>query len=124
MKRDLKGFGERLTQTIENRYFTAYKLSQKSGISKGLMSTYCNGKRFPSVHTLMNICINLDCSPDWLSKGEGSIDEKFDFSKFDADEGLRRLKAEKIGDFIEIKYMITRKEYREFLSNCIEKGLM
>lgn len=59
-------FTERFVEIIQKKQIKPYHISQKTGISAGLMSEYKNGVKLPTLQNLIKIADCLDCSADYL----------------------------------------------------------
>ena len=123
MKYDLKAFGERLKYLIENTYRTQKEIAKIAKIDKNNLSLYCAGKKALSQKTLIKLCVALDCSPDWLMKGEGSKDDKFNFANIEARK-FKRLEARRIDEMVEIKFFIPQQEFKTFCMEAQREGCM
>ena len=55
-----------ITREMEVKGITAYKLSQITGLSQGLIGYYKTGKRDPSSSNLLKIADALNVSVDYL----------------------------------------------------------
>lgn len=67
----------RLKFLLERNFLTQKDLSEKVKMPQSLISLYCNGKKTPSKKTIIKISSVLNCSPKWLTKGEGSPEDEF-----------------------------------------------
>jgi transcriptional regulator with XRE-family HTH domain len=65
-------FPQRLKAVLEERRMQQKELALILGISDRTVNSYCNGKSFPSLSGLAEICKILDVSADFLI---GTIDE-------------------------------------------------
>ena len=63
MKED---FGNRLRLALKVKRMTQQELSERTGITKGAISEYCNGKYLPKFENLSKICIALDIKMESL----------------------------------------------------------
>lgn len=127
MKYDLKTFGKRLLQIIEKRYLTQADFARKAKTDKNNLSLYCNGKKRASPKTIVKFCAILNCSPDWLIKGEGSITDEFQFSLISSLEREtlpKKLSATRIEDFIEIRFFVPQKDFSTFFSEAKRDGCL
>ena len=59
-------FTNKLSEIMENRGVTAYKVAKSTGISQGLMNQYKNGINIPTIQNLIKIADYLNCSVDYL----------------------------------------------------------
>lgn len=115
-------FGQRLQEMMAAKYTTKTAVAQYCKISKTQLSHYCSGKRTPLPQTLLNMCMCLDCSPDWLTKGEGSINDKFDYKKHTSSNEmfLNRIRLEKEGESIGITFVLNKLEFNNFLTRAVQ----
>lgn len=65
-------FGDRLKLLRETKRLTQKEMGEKLGMSGPSYSKYEYGLREPSIETLIDISKHLDCSIDYLLKGDGS----------------------------------------------------
>jgi len=121
MNHDKNLFSERLLEAIRNSYQTQSEIARKVKIHKGTLSMYCLGKRKPSPRTLIALCVILDCSPEWLRDGKGSPDDKFSFSRVQSPP-VRKLEAHRIGELVEIKFIVPQKDFRAFFLEAERDG--
>lgn len=66
----LKGFGERLTRRMDELGIDAKMLALDIYVSKQSVYKYMWGKSYPNIDKLIDISNILDCSIDYLLKGE------------------------------------------------------
>jgi len=59
-------FSERLKQALIDNNITQAQLAKMINMSKSIVSTYCSGKREPSLDSLILICKALNESADYL----------------------------------------------------------
>jgi transcriptional regulator with XRE-family HTH domain len=59
-------FADRLKQVLKEKRIQQKELAMKLGISDRTVNSYCNGKSFPSLDALGEICRILDVSSDFL----------------------------------------------------------
>ena len=57
---------DRIKQMLQKRKKTEYWLGKETGISKGTMWAYIEGKSIPGAINLIKIADALDCSIDYL----------------------------------------------------------
>lgn len=62
--------GTRIKQRRKELGLTQTQIRQETGISSGNMSEIENGNKLPSTPTLISLSTILDCSIDWMLKGE------------------------------------------------------
>ena len=125
MKYDLKSFSKRLVQIIENRYLTQTELARKIKMSKTMLSLYCKGVKAASPKAIVKLCTVLDCSPDWLIKGEGSIKDTFQLSllsNLDKEVILKKISAAKFNNMIEIRFFIPQHDFNTFIKEARRDG--
>ena len=67
-------FSTMLNKLLDDKQFTAYKLSKALNISQGLMSDYKNGIRTPTTANLIKIADYFNVSVDYLL---GRTDENY-----------------------------------------------
>ena len=124
MKYDLIPFGKRLVQLIEKRFITQSQLARKLNMSTTLLSLYCTGKKKPAVKRLVEICATLDCSPNWLTRGEGSIDDTFQLSAISNLEKMpqKMIVATPLNGIVEIRFSIPKEEFHTFMKEAAVNG--
>lgn len=125
MKYDLKGFGKRLSQLIQKRYITQSDLATKLNMSNSLLSLYCTGKKKPSVKRTVEICTILNCAPDWLVMGKGSIEDEFQLSlisNLEKEIIPNKISATKIDNMIEIKFFVPQHDFKSFMAEARKEG--
>ena len=62
--------GTRIKQRRKELGLTQVQIKQVTGISSGNMSEIENGNKLPSTPALISLSAILDCSIDWMLKGE------------------------------------------------------
>ncbi len=62
--------GTRIKQRRKELGLTQVQIKQETGISSGNMSEIENGNKLPSTPALISLSAILDCSIDWMLKGE------------------------------------------------------
>lgn len=62
--------GERIKSRRKELGLTQTQIKQTTGISSGNLSDIENGNKLPSTPTLISLSKILDCSIDWMLKGE------------------------------------------------------
>ncbi len=65
-----KCFAKRLKYACKDRNKTIYKIAQQTGLSSGLLGSYSEAKKSPSIYNAKIIADNLGVSLDWLC-GDG-----------------------------------------------------
>lgn len=65
-----KIIGSRIKQRRKELHLTQIQIKEKTGISSGNLSDLENGNKLPSTKTLIELSNILDCSIDWILKGE------------------------------------------------------
>ena len=63
---------EYLKAALKAKKMTQRELGQRIGCGESTISQYVNGKRSPDYETLLRIAEELDCSVDYLLRGEES----------------------------------------------------
>ncbi len=59
-------FGERLRDLRHKKHMTQKQLADKLDLSKGTISAYEQGKKYPSIEVLIKLCNILQVSADYL----------------------------------------------------------
>ena len=59
-------FAQRLSQLLEDRELSAYRVSKDTGLSTGLLSLYRTGKNDPSAENIIKLATYFDVSADYL----------------------------------------------------------
>ena len=59
-------FSNRLKQSLIDNNLSQKDLAEKIGMSKNIVSDYCNNKKLPSIPVLIAICKTLNESADYL----------------------------------------------------------
>ena len=59
-------FGERLRDLRHEKHMTQKQLADKLNLSKGTISAYEQGKKYPSIEVLIKLCNILQVSADYL----------------------------------------------------------
>ena len=67
---DEHSIGSRIKSRRNELNLTQSQIKEATGISSGNQSEIENGKKLPSTPTLISLSNVLDCSIDWLLKGE------------------------------------------------------
>lgn len=108
--------GTRIKQRRKELGLTQVQIKQATGISSGNMSEIENGNKLPSTPALISLSTILDCSIDWMLKGETPKRENI-FLSDERDkqllEGFRELSEDDKGELIEILQMKLRKMKKE-----------
>lgn len=63
---DINYFSDKLKAVRKARKMTQIDLAKKIGVSKWAITSYEQGRTYPSVETLIKICEVLDTSSDYL----------------------------------------------------------
>jgi transcriptional regulator with XRE-family HTH domain len=63
--------GAALRRLRERRGVQQYRVADLAGITKGMLSAYENGKRCPSLPTLVSLLQALDCSAEMFGRYVG-----------------------------------------------------
>lgn len=104
--------GSRIKQRRKELGLTQVQIKEATGISSGNMSEIENGSKLPSTPALIALSSTLDCSIDWILKGESPSD---DTDVTDSNEELllleefRNLSAKDRAEIIEIIKIKLRK---------------
>ena len=59
-------FGENLKRKLKYSRMSQKELSEATGISESAISNYINGRQFPNIKSIINICYELGCDIDEL----------------------------------------------------------
>lgn len=59
-------FAEIFVNILSKRNISAYRLSQDTGITQGMISYWKSGERMPSAENLITLADYFDCSVDYL----------------------------------------------------------
>ena len=59
-------FGVRLRDLRLEKHMTQQQLADKTGMAKGTISAYEQGKKYPSVEVLIKLCNTFQVSADYL----------------------------------------------------------
>ena len=112
-------FGDRLTLTILDRMTKKSAVAAYCGITRANITKYCKNMHTPQRLILEKLCICLDCSPNWLLKGEGSIKDKYDYSQFnDALKIEEKVKMERKGKDFRLTIDLSEKEVMGMWRSC------
>ena len=104
--------GTRIKQRRKELGLTQVQIKQATGISSGNMSEIENGNKLPSTPALISLSAILDCSIDWMLKGETPKRENVllsDERDIQLLEGFRELSEEDKDELMEILEMKLRK---------------
>lgn len=119
--------GTRIKQRRKELGLTQVQIKQATGISSGNMSEIENGNKLPSTPALISLSAILDCSIDWMLKGEAPKRENVFLSdERDAQllEGFRELSEEDKEELMEILEMKLRKVKKEKDMTAKSSGLI
>lgn len=108
--------GKRIKQRRKALGLTQVQIQQKTGISSGNMSEIENGNKLPSTPTLISLSTILDCSIDWMLKGETLIREDeylSDERQLQFLKGFKELSEDDKDELIEILQIKLRKMKKE-----------
>lgn len=108
--------GTRIKQRRKELGLTQIQIKQKTGISSGNMSEIENGNKLPSAPALISLSAILNCSIDWMLKGETPKGENNVLSserEFRLLEGFRELREEDKEEILEILQIKLRKVKKE-----------
>lgn len=97
--------GARIKQRRKELGLTQVQIKEATGISSGNMSEIENGSKLPSTPALIALSSTLNCSIDWILKGETPDKQTFDMK--DSRESLllenfRKISEEDQVEIIEI----------------------
>lgn len=67
---DYSSIGKRIKQRRKELNLTQTQIKAETGISSGNLSDIENGVKLPSTPTLLSLSQILNCSIDWILKGE------------------------------------------------------
>ncbi len=70
MNSEQNSIGYRIKQRRNELKFTQPYIKELTGISSGNLSEYENGSKLPSALTIITLSKVLNCSTDWILKGE------------------------------------------------------
>lgn len=59
-------FAEIFVHVLEKKNISAYRLSQETGITQGMISYWKSGERMPSADNLITLADYFGCSVDYL----------------------------------------------------------
>jgi transcriptional regulator with XRE-family HTH domain len=108
--------GTRIKQRRKELGLTQVQIKQITGISSGNMSEIENGNKLPSTPTLISLSAILDCSIDWMLKGETSKRENIFLSDKRSEQllkGFQELPEDDKEELIEILEIKLRKVKKE-----------
>lgn len=96
--------GERLKARRKELNITQTEIQQKLGISSGNLSGIERGRVFPSASALIGLSNMLQCTTDWILKGESPNIENFVFSKNEELllDGFRKISIEDQNELLAI----------------------
>lgn len=102
--------GTRIKQRRNELGLTQTQVGQETGISSGNMSDIENGHKLPSTPALISLSNALDCSIDWILKGE-SLNREIAIDKRECKllYGFRNLSEENKEELMEILEIKLRK---------------
>ncbi|MGN1145693.1 MAG: helix-turn-helix domain-containing protein [Acetatifactor sp.] len=104
--------GTRIKQRRKELGLTQVQIKQETGISSGNMSEIENGNKLPSAPALISLSTILDCSIDWMLKGEAPKRESpflSDEREMQLLEGFRQLSEDDKDELFEIMKLKLRK---------------
>ncbi len=79
---DYSSIGKRVKQRRKELNLTQTQIKAQTGISSGNLSDIENGVKLPSTPTLLSLSQVLNCSTDWILKGEFPKRENFSFDNY------------------------------------------
>lgn len=97
--------GTRIKQRRKELGLTQVQIKQETGISSGNMSDIENGNKLPSTPALISLSAVLNCSIDWILKGDTSsntYDVLSDEREHQLLTGFRELPEEEKKELIDI----------------------
>lgn len=59
-------FAEIFVKMLDKKNISAYRLSQDTGITQGMISYWKSGERMPSAENLITLADYFECSVDYL----------------------------------------------------------
>lgn len=104
--------GKRIKQRRKELGLTQMQIKHATGISSGNMSEIENGNKLPSTPALISLSDILDCSIDWILKGESLNREICDFSDPRLStllEGFKKISEDDQEELLEILQIKLRK---------------
>lgn len=106
--------GMRIKQRRKELGFTQLQIKQETGISSGNMSDIENGNKLPSTPALISLSKVLNCSIDWILKGEITDQSSIltDERMYHLLEGFQELSEDDKEELIEIMDLKLRKSQR------------
>jgi len=118
--------GTRIKQRRKELGLTQVQIKQETGISSGNMSEIENGNKLPSTPALISLSTVLDCSIDWMLKGEAPNRENYflsDEREVQLLDGFREMSEEDKEELIEILEMKLRKTHKARETSAKSSGL-
>lgn len=85
-------FKDVFVQILQSKGISAYKLSQDTGITQGMISYWKNGERMPSADNLITLSKYLDVSVDYLLGNEQKNSVSTLSADTDSQEVYRQIK--------------------------------
>lgn len=110
-----KAIGARIKQRRKELGLTQLQIYSNVGISSGNLSDIENGNKLPSTPTLISLSIVLNCSIDWILKGETPNNENLILSDEITNrllEGFMKLSEDDKEELIGIIELKLRKSQR------------
>ncbi len=121
---DYSSIGKRIKQRRKELNLTQTQIKAETGISSGNLSDIENGVKLPSTPTLLSLSQILNCSIDWILKGNFPKREIFSANSFQEEQLLNafrllpELEKDELILIAELKKVkITEKELPAFISN-------
>lgn len=68
-----QAIGRRIRERRERRALYQIELAARLGLSQVAMSAIETGKNTPTLGTFLQLCEVLDCTADWLLKGDEGL---------------------------------------------------
>ncbi len=118
--------GTRIKQRRKELGLTQLQIKQETGISSGNMSEIENGNKLPSTPALISLSAILDCSIDWMLKGETPNRENHFLSNERENhllDGFRELSEDDQEELIGLLEMKLRKTHKARETNAKSSGL-
>lgn len=120
---NLKDFSERLQVALKARYFKRSELAKRTGLQRSQITLYCQGKIVPTPKNILIMAMHLNCSPEWLSEGIGSLEDKYDFNKYPPSDFPSKVRLEREGDLTAMTFLFTKNEFNQFLKDAINYSI-
>lgn len=121
-----KVIGERIKKRRKELNLTQQQIKAATGISTGNMSEIENGSKLPSTPALISLSNVLDCSIDWILKGDSLKREIYVEDKLTAEliDGFNLLSEEEQEEFMDILRLKLKKMKKEKNRNLESSALI